>query len=220
MVETDPTPSTPMVAPPGPLSATSASALSKLTLKKTPAGIAIFTIKFPSALGPLTSEHRDARRGLVCRSSANTPSALPVCPQTTPARAASQHSVRRTSSQAAHTAAHVCDDRHHQCAPRTAGANDCGGNCTSCILISKVCAPMISTCSKGGAAVNKHRTQCASKRSRGSRERGGVCSKPPRVAPAREVSFLARSGMTIGMARRQGRRRRWRRRRWRRQQQW
>ena len=42
-----------MVAPPGPLSATSASALSKLTLKKTPAGIAIFMIKLPAALGPL-----------------------------------------------------------------------------------------------------------------------------------------------------------------------
>ena len=53
-----------MVAPPGPLSATSASALSKLTLKKTPAGIAVFMIKFPSALGPLlASTLRSAMKG-------------------------------------------------------------------------------------------------------------------------------------------------------------
>ena len=53
-----------MVAPPGPLSTTSAAALSKLSLKKTPAGIAVFNIKFPSALGPLlASTLRSAMRG-------------------------------------------------------------------------------------------------------------------------------------------------------------
>ena len=53
-----------MVAPPGPVSTTSAAALSKLNLKKTPAGIAVFMIKFPSALGPLlASTLRSAMRG-------------------------------------------------------------------------------------------------------------------------------------------------------------
>ena len=53
-----------MVAPPGPVSTTSAAALSKLSLKKTPAGIAVFMNKFPSALGPLlASTLRSAMRG-------------------------------------------------------------------------------------------------------------------------------------------------------------
>ena len=52
-----------MVAPPGPLSTTSAAALSKLNLKTTPAGIAAFTIKFPSALGPLLASTQNRNEG-------------------------------------------------------------------------------------------------------------------------------------------------------------
>ena len=53
-----------MAAPPGPLSTTSAAALSKLKLTKTPAGIPIFMIKFTSALGPLLAQTlRSAQAG-------------------------------------------------------------------------------------------------------------------------------------------------------------
>ena len=58
-----------MVAPPGPTSTTSQAALAKLKLVKTPAGIAIFMVKFPSALGPLlASTLRSALRGSLDKS--------------------------------------------------------------------------------------------------------------------------------------------------------
>ena len=58
-----------MVAPPGPTSTTSHAALAKLKLVKTPAGIAIFMVKFPSALGPLlASTLRSALRGSLDKS--------------------------------------------------------------------------------------------------------------------------------------------------------
>ena len=52
-----------MVAPHGPLSATSAAALSKLNLETTPAGIAAFTTKFPSALEPLLASTQNRNEG-------------------------------------------------------------------------------------------------------------------------------------------------------------